>query len=108
MRELKFIVTGQIIKPDPDCNFSNLVPGTESYLKAKFSFSSEWAGCQKVAGFYSGNHEYPPKVISELNSCLIPVEVLKRPIFTICVIGQRGDFKIKTNRVTVRQNGGNV
>ena len=39
MRTLKFIVEGQIIKQDPSCDFTNLVPGTEGYLRAEFSFS---------------------------------------------------------------------
>ena len=41
MRTLKFKVDGQIITKHPDCDFSNLVPGTEGYLRAEFIFSDE-------------------------------------------------------------------
>ena len=47
MRTLKFIVEGQIIKQDPNCDFSNLVPGTEGYLRAEFSFSRSGKDVQK-------------------------------------------------------------
>ena len=39
MRTLKFVVDKQIIKQNPDCDFSGLVPGTDGYLQAEFSFS---------------------------------------------------------------------
>ena len=39
MRTLKFIVDGQILRQDPTCDFSNIVPGTEGYLIAEFAFS---------------------------------------------------------------------
>lgn len=108
MRTLKFIVNGQSIEKDPNCDFDNIVPGTKGYLKAKFKFSSEWAGCDKVAGFYSVmGREYPPQVIGVSNSCMIPAEALKREQFKIQVFGLRGaDFKIATDKVTVCQNGG--
>lgn len=107
MRELKFIVNGQLLSRDPECDFSGIVPGSEDYIKAKFSFSKEWDKCVKVVEFTSGIHEYPPKVISELNTCLIPYEALKRPIFNIRVLGQKDTLKLKTNKVSVKQEGGN-
>lgn len=109
MRTLKFIVDDQIIKPDPNCDFSNLVPGTEGYLQAEFSFSREWTGTSKVAGFYSAlGREYPPQVISANNTCIIPPEALKGEKFKVQVFGLRGaDFKLTTNKITVSQNGGN-
>lgn len=108
MRTLKFIVEDQIIKQDPNCDFSNLVPGTEGYLQAEFVFSKQWTGADKVAGFYSVmGREYPPQVISSSNTCIIPAEALKGEKFKIKVFGLRGtDFKITTNKLTVCQNGG--
>ena len=108
MRTLKFIVNGQNIEKDPDCDFDNLVPGTEGYVRAEFKFSNEWAGTDKVAGFYSAmGREYPPRVLTPLNTCDIPAEALKCEKFKIQVFGLRGaDFKLTTDKVTVRQNGG--
>lgn len=107
MRTLKFIVEDQIIKQDPNCDFSGLVPGTEGYLKAEFSFSSEWVGFAKVIGFFSVmGTEYEPQKLSDDSSCMIPAEALARHKFKIQVMGRRRDgVKIKTNKVTVCQEG---
>ena len=107
MRTLRFIVDGQIIRKDPDCNFENLVPGTEGYLRAQFSFSREWDGCVKVASFWSVmGKEYEPQVLTDGVSCMIPSEALERYSFDICVIGKKEKYRISTNKVTVYQNGG--
>ena len=55
MRTLKFIVEGQIIRPDPSCDFSGLVPGSEGYLRAEFSFSKDWVNTIKVVSFSRHN-----------------------------------------------------
>lgn len=109
MRTLKFIVDGQLIKQDPYCDFSGLVPGTEGYLKAEFTFSSEWTGCAKVASFYSVlGDEFPPQVLMDGKSCMIPAKALKNRVFKIKVLGRRNDCIIRTNKVEVNQNGGAV
>lgn len=109
MRTLRFIVDGQIIKQDPNCDFSNLVPGTEGYLQAEFSFTPEWDGCVKVAGFNSVmGVEYEPQILKDGKSCLIPTEALERRAFKVRVLGKRNGFRIKTGKVTVNQNGGKV
>lgn len=109
MRTLKFIVENQIIRQDPTCDFSNLVPGSKGYLTAEFSFSKEWDGCTKVAAFYSllGN-EYPPRALADGKTCVIPFEAIEKRVFKIQVIGKKNDIKLKTNKVVVNQNGGKV
>lgn len=107
MRTLKFIVDSQIIRRDPGCDFSGLVPGTSDYLQAEFSFSKEWKDCVKVAAFYSPmGMEYPPRVLEDGKTCMIPAEALAKKTFKVLVIGKNGDFKITTNKVEVIQNGG--
>ena len=107
MRTLKFIVDGLIIKQDPNCDFSNLVPGTEGYLRAEFSFSPEWNGCVKVASFWSAvGDEYPPQVLTDGASCIIPTEATQRYAFKIGMIGKNATTKLLTNKVIVKQNGG--
>ena len=107
MRTLKFIVEGQIIKQDPSCDFTNLVPGTEGYLRAEFSFSPEWNGCVKVASFWSAvGDEYPPQVLSDGVSCLIPDEATQRYAFKVGVIGKSNTVRLVTNKAIVKQNGG--
>lgn len=109
MRTLKFIVDNQIIKQDPDCDFNNLVPGTEEYLQAEFSFSQEWKGCTKVAAFWSAlGREYEPQVIKDGKTCIIPSEALKRRTFKIQVIGKNKNTKLITNKLRIVQNGGGL
>lgn len=110
MRVLKFNVNGQIIEQDPNCDFSNLVPGSEQYLFAKFSFSREWGGCAKVAAFYSVlGHEYPPQILQyeSMDMCAIPAEACANKTFKIRIIGKHPNgLRLKTNRIVVNQNGG--
>ena len=109
MRTLKFIVDGQTIKQDPTCDFAGLVPGTEGYLQAEFSFSSEWNGTTRVAGFYSNmGREYEPQVLKNGTTCVIPPEALANYIFKVKVIGKDKNFKIMTNKFAVQQEGGSV
>lgn len=106
MRTLKFIVDGLTISADPNCDFDNLVPGTEGYLKAEFSFSPDWDGYVKVAGFYSAmGVEYTPQQIKD-NCCMIPADALQKRVFKIKIVGSNGTSKMQTDKVTVRQMGG--
>ena len=107
MRTLKFIVDGQIIKQDPNCDFTNLVPGSEGYLRAEFSFSPDWNNCKKVASFWSAvGEEYTPQILEDGRSCMIPPEALERYAFKVGVIGKSTTAKLTTNNVAVKQNGG--
>lgn len=110
MRTLRFIVNDQIITQDPYCDFSGLVPGTEGYIQAHFSFSQEWRGCVKVASFYSAlGKEYEPQILKDGETCMIPAEALAKQVFKIKVTGQDmfpTTKKLVTNKVTVTQNGG--
>ena len=108
MRTLKFIVEGQIIMPDPNCDFSNLVRGSKGYLQAEFSFSDEWKRCKKVAQFLSsdGTREFPPQILEDGKTCMIPAEATEKTRFKIGVLGGKDDFKLVTNKVVVAQDGG--
>lgn len=106
-RTLKFIVDGQILKCDPECDFDNLVPGSEDYIEAEFSFSKNWYNHIKVVEFRSVmGTEYKPQLLKGGRSCMIPVEALKRRAFKIRVIGKKGVSKIRTNQITITQSGG--
>lgn len=107
MRTLRFIVDDQIIRKDPNCDFDNLVPGSEEYLEADFSFSREWDNCVKVVAFFSSlGVEYEPKVLKDGRTCIIPAEALQKKVFKVQVIGRRDNYRIKTNKEDVVQNGG--
>lgn len=108
MQTLKFVVNGQNISLDPSCDVNSLVPGTEGYLEASFSFSSEWNGCVKVAAFFSNlGREFTPQVIDG-STCSIPPEALEKSVFKVQVIGKKDNYNIRTNRAIVHQRGGKV
>lgn len=108
MRTLDFIVDGQILKQDPDCDFSGLVPGSEHYLKARFTFSPEWTNTVKVIAFWSRlGREFAPQVLKADSYCDIPFEALESKHFKIQVIGKKKDgLKLQTNKLEICQNGG--
>lgn len=107
MRPLIFVVDGQIIKKDPNCDFDNLVPGSEGYLLAEFRFSPEWDGYAKIAAFYSPlGREYAPQLLKDGKSCVIPAEALKKRSFKVMILGKNEKQKLSTNKLTVHQNGG--
>lgn len=101
MRTLKFIVAGQQIRPDPACDFSGLVAGTEGYLKAQFDFNEDWARCKKAASFWCLGKEYAAPVIN--NECVIPPEALTWNTLKVSVTGIRPGYKITTNQTEITQ-----
>lgn len=105
MRILRFIVSGQTIRPDPSCDFSSLVPGTTGYLKAVFTFSEEWRGCAKIAEFrkYASSDPESERLVND--ACMIPEKTLIGNKFFISVIGIKPGYRIKTNKVWVKQDG---
>lgn len=107
MRTLNFIVDKQIIRQDPSCDFSGLIPGSEGYIQAKFAFSPEWKDCAKVAAFYSMlGTEHDPQILEDGKTCMIPAEALKRRKFKIQIIGRGPTIKLTTNKIIINQNGG--
>lgn len=106
MRTLKFVVRDLIVSKDPTCDFSGLIPGTEGYIQVEFSFSGIWRDCDKVIAFTSMmGKEYPPQVLKN-DICTIPAEALKNRKFNIQVLGKSDEKVLKTNKVTINQNGG--
>lgn len=107
MRTLKFIVEGQIVKPDPKCDFENLIPGND--IKLEFIFSPEWKKYNKVVEFTSRlGVEYPPQIIEYEQYCVVPEEALNKRFFKFRVFGKMGKLKLKTNKIEIDQNGGKV
>lgn len=102
MRILSFSVKGQRLTKDKECNFSDIVAGSENYLKAKFWVSPEWYGCKKAASFWVGDQEYAV-MLDEDSECFIPKEVLSEEMFKVSLTGVMGDYKITTGKTKVKQ-----
>ena len=107
MRTLVFNVKNQIIQRDNSCDFSGLVAGTTGYLRAKFTFSEDWVGCAKVAGFFlKDGTEFSPCVLDSDNSCIIPEDILKYHEFNIRLYGKKNGYVITTRPISIKQYGG--
>lgn len=102
MRVLGFDVKGQKITKSPECDFSGLVRGTAGYLRARFTFDKEWDGCKKVAAFFDhkGREHACPIVNGE---CDIQPGVTRGEKFEVAVIGAKGEQRIRSGRLTIRQ-----
>lgn len=106
MRVLKFIVDGNSIEQDPSCDFSGLFPGAEKHVKMEFAFSPNWTDAVKVVAFWSIlGTEYPPQVLDENDSCMVPEEALIRPVFKLQVLGSYKGNTFRTNMVDIHQRG---
>lgn len=103
MRTLRFIVDGQSIRPDLSCDFSGIVPGTQGYLHAHFTFNKDWDGCRKAAVFTRFGKEHAAPLAEDM--CEIPKEALTSAHFSVSVVGQRENYRITTSKTEVRQNG---
>lgn len=103
-RILKFKVRKQRLAKDRNCDFSNIIAGSVGYLRARFSLSSEWDGCTKVASFWAeeNGQEYPV-YLDENDSCDIPVEALTKGYFFVQVTGAKAGYKIKSSKIGVKQ-----
>ena len=103
MRILDFIVKGQSLTKNPDCDFGNIVAGTKGYLSARFQFyGNEWNGCKKAASFWVGDTEHAV-LLDENNSCVIPAEVLINDRFEVSLTGLKDGLLIKTTKTKVKQ-----
>lgn len=105
MRTLRFAVDAQKIRHDPACNFSDIAPGTAGYLKAHFTFSSEWSGMVKVAEFRKYLCSEPISVPIINNECAVPAEVTDGKAWNVKVVGKRGDTILPTGNCKVEQEG---
>lgn len=107
MRVLKFVVDDLGLRPDPSCDFSGLSPGTKTQIHAQFTFSPEWKSRVKVVAFWSMmGSEYPPQVLKDGQSCMIPTEALKRAAFKVQILGRYNGQIASTNKLIVSLKGG--
>lgn len=102
MKVLDFSVVNQTIQRVPECDFSGLVAGSRGYLRARFRFSSDWAGCRKVVIFSAKGKEYPVPLIN--NTCEIPAEALACTLVQVRVVGRRPGFEILSGTVSFSQS----
>ena len=109
MRVLKFIVDSRGLRKDPKHELSSFTRDASSKMRAEFEFSPEWNNARvRVAGFWSNGVEYPPQVLDNGVTCIIPEEVLEKPSFEIQIFCKNKTSTMKTNKLQVRLNGGGL
>lgn len=102
MRTLEFSVNGQRLKKAPDFSFNHIIMGSKNYLKAHFNFSSDWASLRKVAVF-AVEGKAPEYIALKGDGCEIPNGITASQSFTVQIIGVKGNQRVPTNEITVRQ-----
>lgn len=103
-RVLSFIVEGQSIKKDPNCDFTGLVSGTKGYYQARFGFDREWRDYKKIAIFRTREITKYVPIIN--GTCQIPDEVTDHIMYYVSVVGKLKDLSIPTTEIAIRQNRG--
>ena len=103
-RALSFVVEGQKIKRDDNCDFSGLVAGTKNFYEAKFMFDSSWEDYKKIVVFRAKDVlKYVPLTT---DSCMIPDEIVEALIYYVSVVGINGDVSLPTTEVFIKQMRG--
>lgn len=103
MRTLVFEVRNQKLDRSVDCDFKEIVSGTEGYLQAQFIFYGDaWKKCKIAASFWVGEDEHA--VLLDKNGvCMIPIAALMNKYFRVSLTGVKTDYKITTNKVKIKQ-----
>ena len=104
METLRFIVKGQRMKKDQASPFNRMVAGSSNFYVAEFVFDSAWKEYVCAACFTVG--EEVNAVLIRNGMAIIPDEVLKYKTFGVSVLGEKGNSRLITNEVKVRQIGG--
>lgn len=106
MRTLQFIVEGQRLKPDPASDFGGIVSNSRGYLRARFRFSADWAGCKKAA-IFTGPDGEEAVALDGSGCCMIPDIALTGTVVQVSVVGQKSNgTRIPTNTTEFKQKTG--
>lgn len=100
MKELRFTVNGQELKPEEQ--YTGIMRGSHKYLRLMFDFHREWKDYTKVINVndVDGN-EY--NAYNTPNGVVLPKDVTGTSRLYITVYGRKGESTVKTNTVTIEQ-----
>lgn len=96
MQTLHFEVKDQTITQPPGQTVYR-----DDQTKLQFSFSEDWDGFVRVAGFSRGTEEFEPQALLHGTTCEIPSKALEGSFFRMYVIGKNGTEKRKTKTCIV-------
>lgn len=101
MRILRYKVEGQNIIRDNTCDFSNIVRGTNNYLRLVFDWNEDWIYKAKVISLRNAEGVETNLVVKE--SVVLQEVVTNGSMFSFVLYGKDSTEKIQTIREYVEQ-----
>lgn len=101
MRTLKYKVQGQNIIRDNTCDFSNIVRGTNNYIKLIFEWDEDWTYKAKVISLR--NSEGVETNLGFKENVVLPEIVTNGSMFSFVLYGKDNIEKVQTIREYVEQ-----
>ena len=87
MRELHFDVAGQLLRRNKQCDFENIVRGSDNYLCLVFHFDNDWKQTNEIIQ----------------DKVTVPVDVTHGSMFYFELTGKSNKTRITTNRMYIEQ-----
>ena len=101
MRELHFDVAGQLLRRNKQCDFENIVRGSDNYLCLVFHFDNDWRETKRVISMYDVDGNQINE--SEQDKATVPVSVTHGSMFYFELTGKSNKTRITTNRMYIEQ-----
>lgn len=101
MRILRYKVEGQNIIRDNTCDFSNIVRGTNNYIKLVFEWDEDWRYKAKVISLR--NAEGIETNLAFKENVVLPEVVTNGSMFSFVLYGKDNIEKVQTVREYVEQ-----
>lgn len=101
MRILRYKVQGQNIIRDRGCDFSNIIKGSNNYIRLVFEWDEQWKNKAKVISLRNANGEEVNVILQ--SKIVLQEKITKGSMFSFQIYGKEGEEKIKTNREYVEQ-----
>lgn len=101
MRTLKYKVKKQNVIRDNTCDFSNIVRGTNNYIKLVFEWDEDWKNKAKAISLR--NAEGIETNLAFKENVVLPEVVTNGSMFSFVLYGKDTVEKIQTNREYIEQ-----
>lgn len=101
MRILRYKVKGQNIIRDNTCDFSNIVRGTNNYIKLIFEWDEDWRYKAKVISLRNSEGIETNFAVKE--SAVLQEVITNGSMFSFVLYGKDNIEKVQTNREYVEQ-----
>ena len=102
MRDIVLNLSKQTLSKIGSCDYSNIVRGSNNYLRIVLKTDIQWNDMAKVVTVRTlGGIEY--NAIYEPTGVLLQEEVTKNSYFEVIVTGKNGNQIVKTNSVIINQ-----